>query len=111
MMMKITKVHDSVTPSIAGILRAIDIQGRRRVLIKAGEKFVEMTKSNFGQSGRYRSKNWSPLSKEYAEQKGSALATDIKTRKLMNSIKLSGARTNWIEIYTKNPYETGHCLR
>ena len=59
----ITKAQDQVTPSILGIIRAIGNQGRRRLLLSAGQKFLEMTKSNFGNSGKYRDKSWAPLKK------------------------------------------------
>jgi len=104
MLMSITKTQDTVSPSIAGILRAISPTGRNRLLQFVGDEFKRMTLSNFGSSGRYRSRNWPQLSPEYAKEKGSSIPTDKRTGQLYASIKMSSPKDNYINIYTKCPY-------
>jgi phage gpG-like protein len=109
MQINITKTQDSVTPALQGILRAFGNQGRRRLLIGAGNELVRQIKSNFGQpSGKYKEQNWPPLSKAYAKRVGRSHATLKVSGALQNSIKMNAPRSSYIEIYTKSPYAAAH---
>jgi len=100
----ITKTRDSVTPSLKNIIKALDEPGRRKLLTQTGEKFIEITKQNFGNSGRYRGNVWPRLSDKYSKRVGRKNATLYRSGDLYNSIKLSSPRGNFIIAYTKSPY-------
>lgn len=108
MQINIKKIQDSITPQINNIIRAIGSQGRKRILLVAGQKFQEMTKQNFGNSGKYRDSQWPPLSAKYAKKVGRKNATLKKSGDLYNSILLGQPRSNYIEIFTKSPYAAAH---
>lgn len=108
MQIKIKKVSDSVTQSIDSIIRAIDKNGRKKILQYGADIFIKMTKANFGSSGRYRDEKWPPLSKAYAKKVGRSYATLKVSGNLYNSIKVGRRSSNFIEILTENPYAAAH---
>jgi len=93
-----------VTPHLNNIINALKTAGRNRVLKDVGNEFKRMTQLNFGSGGRYRSKTWAPLSKEYAKKIGTTQATDKRSGNLYSSIKVGSPTNNFIAIYTRNPY-------
>ena len=104
MQLNIRKVQDSVTPSLQGIMRSINSNGRRNVLLSAGREFLRITKNNFGAAGKYRDKQWPQLSPAYAKKVGHSNATLVGTGKLRDSIRMNAPRSNYVEIYTTNKY-------
>ena len=109
MVINIVKTQDSVTPALQGIMRALGLQGCRRLLIGAGNEFLRQIKSNFGQSGgKYKETSWPPLSKAYAKKVGSSTATLKRSGALQNSIQMNQPRKSYVEIYTKSPYAAAH---
>jgi phage gpG-like protein len=105
----IRKTQDSVTSQLQGILRAIGLQGRKRLLIGAGNEFISQIKSNFGQpGGKYKETTWPPLSKAYAKRVGSSTPTLKRTGALQNSFQMNSPRANYIEVFTKNKYAAAH---
>lgn len=108
MQIRLTKISDSVTPQLENIIKAISSQGLRRTLVYGANKFVEMTKQNFGNQGRYREEQWPPLSEKYAKRIGRRNATLKVSNDLYNSIKIGAPRMNYIEIFTTNKYAAAH---
>ncbi len=108
--MKVNIITDTITPQLRLLQRAIDTSGRRRVLIAVAQRFVDMTKQNFGNSGTYRGNTWPNLSIKYAKKVGHSNATLIQTGNLKQSIQASAPRGNWVEITSKTPYSAAHLL-
>lgn len=109
MIFSLTKTSDTVTPALKNMIRAIGGNGRRRILISMGQKFVDMTQSNFGQSGgKYKDSTWKPLSKSYSKRVGSSVPTLKRSGELFKSIRMNSPRQNFVEIYTKNSYAAAH---
>lgn len=107
MQLNIKLIQNSVSPQLSGILRALGLQGRRRVLMGAGQEFIKMIKSNFGGGGsmyRAEGQKWAPYSKSYAKIKGKSQPDLVKTGALMNSFQMASPRKSYVEVFTKNPY-------
>lgn len=104
MKISITKIHDTVTPQLLGLIRAFNEDSKRKILLKLGQSFNKQTKENFGTNGKYRDKTWPRLSKAYSKKIGSSVPTLKRSGNLYNSIIISAPRNNYIEIYTNNKY-------
>lgn len=106
----VKQISNTISPSIRNIINALSSHGKSSVLNAAGQKFKQMTLSNFGGNGQYKESNWPPLSRVYAKKVGRSNATLEKTRALYESIKVSAPKGNTIQIYSKNPYASVHAF-
>ena len=110
MSVNVTKVFDSVTPQLIAIQRAFNQQGRRKLLLSAGQEFLRQIRSNLSTNTKYKEKQWPPLSPKYAKRVGRSQATLKQSGALYRSIQMNSPRKNWVEIYTKSPYAATHFM-
>ncbi len=64
--LKITQ--DTLSPALKKIADSMVLVEKRRLLRALGEKFLQMTKENFGATGKWRSQGWKPLTKNYQKR-------------------------------------------
>lgn len=100
--MKIRKTSDQVSPLLDAIIQTFEKE-RHNILKDLGEKFLELTLSNFGANGENRSTPWKSLSKKYAKKVGRSYATLDRTGALKESIKLK-ITSEYAIISTSNKY-------
>jgi|ERR1035437_819559 phage gpG-like protein len=108
MNLRIINTYNSVSPQISGIIKAIDVQGIRKILAAAADEFIRQTRQNLSTNTKYKDKKWPPLSPAYAKRVGRTEATLKRSGALYNSIQKSSPRNGWIEVFTKNPYAGVH---
>lgn len=109
MNLSIVQSYNSVSKDIEGIIRALGFSGRRKLLMTVASEFVKQTKSNMGGAGdKYKEKRWPSLSPKYAKRVGRSEATLKVSGNLQGSIQMGAPRSNWIEVFTKNPYAAAH---
>lgn len=102
---RVNKRLDTVTPQLHGMMNTINDTGRRRLLTFMARRFQEMCWSTFGSGGRrFRGNTWKPYSKSYAKKVGSSTPTLLRTGALKGSIRWLAPRSNFVTVYTVNPY-------
>lgn len=97
---------DTLTPAL-NKLRLV-LTEKRRLNRAMGEKFLEMTKRNFGVSGPYRSQAWPPLTKRYQQRiRYYGAPKLVRKGDLRSSIRIEVSDTEAI-VYSESAYAAVH---
>lgn len=97
---------DTVTPALNKL--SLVLAEKRRLHRAIGEKFLEMSKRNFGVSGQYRSQGWRPLTKKYQKRiRYYGPPKLVLKGNLRSSIRLS-VTTSEATVYSDSPYAAVH---
>lgn len=89
---------------LAEELRILKIVGQAAM----AEKFFEITRENFGDTGVDRPLEWANLSPKYARRVGRDHATLFLSGELESSLNFDGTNPEFSEVWTDNDYALAH---
>jgi phage gpG-like protein len=72
------------------------------------ERFFELTRENFGESGVDRPNEWPPLSEKYAKRVKRDYATMFLSGELELSFQWDGSNLQYAEVWSDSPYAVVH---
>jgi hypothetical protein len=91
------------------LAKVLTADGRKKILKAMGNRFLQITKTNFGPSGLHRPSAWAPLSPAYQKRiKYFGPPKLVLTRRMLLGLRQGGSGSDSTYVGTDVPYASYH---